>query len=111
MAVRFHLPSKVYEHKNAADGRRAREHPGLAPGRGRRPSTAAASTSAPTMDDRSILLSTVILFASAILLAVLLLGGVLFLVVRRGRRDLAAEKGEPPREGGPAQAGRPGRGE
>jgi hypothetical protein len=45
------------------------------------------------MDDRSILLSTVILFASAILLALLLLAGVLSLVVRRGRKDLAAEKG------------------
>jgi hypothetical protein len=45
------------------------------------------------MDDRSILLSTVMLFSSAILLAVLLLGGVLFLVVRRGRKDLAAGQG------------------
>jgi len=46
----------------------------------------------------------VILFASAILLALLLLAGVLSLVVRRGRKDLAAEKGEPPRAGGPPQA-------
>ena len=73
MAVRFHLPSKVYGHRQ----------------RGRRASSAATSwaggrTSAAAldggrlefgaeMDERSILSSTVMLFAGAVVLAVLLL--------------------------------------
>jgi hypothetical protein len=90
MAVRFHLPSKVYGHKNAAEGVERgnivawRED--VAQGLDGRPLEFGAE-----MDSRSILLSTVILFASAIGLAVLLLAGGLTLVVRRGRRDLAAD--------------------
>jgi hypothetical protein len=41
------------------------------------------------MDGRSILFSTVMLFASAVVLAVVLLATALWIVVRRGRRDLA----------------------
>ena len=94
MAVRFHLPSKVYGHKNAAEGVERGNILGW------RQDVAQALDGrgldfGAEMDDRSILLSTVILFASAILLALLLLGGVLSLVVRRGRRDLAAA-GPPP---------------
>ena len=93
MAVRFHLPSKVYGHKNAAEGVERGNILGW------RQDVAQALDGGgldfgAEMDDRSILISTVILFASAILLALLLLAGVLTLVVRRGRKDLAAEKGE-----------------
>jgi hypothetical protein len=85
MAVRFHLPSKVYEHKNASDGVE----------RGNivcwRQEVAAGLQGKPLdfgvlMDSRSILLSTLALFAGAIVLATLILGGGLYLVVRHGRR-------------------------
>lgn len=87
MAVRFHLPSRVYEHKNAADGVERgnilswRETVASAL-EGRRLEFGAV------MDERSILFSTVLLFASSVILAVLLLAGGLWAVVRRGRRDL-----------------------
>ncbi len=88
IAVRFHLPSKVYTHRNAAEGVE----------RGNilawRQDTAAALDGGrlalgADMDERSILFSTVMLFASAVVLAVLLLAVALWAVVRRGRRDLA----------------------
>jgi hypothetical protein len=88
MAVRFHLPSKVYAHKNAFDGvergnivswrqelARAVRGGGLELGA--------------TLDERSILGSTVTLFAAAIVLAVALLGLALWLTARRGRRATA----------------------
>ena len=87
MAVRFHLPSKVYSHRNAAEGVE----------RGNilawRQDTVAALDGGrldlgAEMDERSILLSTVLLFAGAVMLAVLLLTFALWAVVRRGRRDL-----------------------
>jgi hypothetical protein len=87
MAVRFHLPSRVYSHQNAADGVE----------RGNILSWREAVASAlegrrlefgAVMDERSILFSTVLLFASSVVLAVLLLAGGLWAVVRRGRRDL-----------------------
>lgn len=89
MAVRFHLPSKVFGHKNAADGVergnilgwRQRVAEGL---------DGHALEFGTEMDVRSILLSTVVLFASAIAIAVLLLMGALWAVMRRGRRDLEA---------------------
>ena len=87
MAVRFHLPSKVYEHHNAADGVERGNIVGwrqdVAPALDGR----ARSTFGAVMDERSILLSTVALFADAIV------GGPrhplldLLAVVRRGRRD------------------------
>jgi hypothetical protein len=105
LAVRFHLPSKIYMHTNAHDGVErgnivswredvARAGPPLAFGA--------------IIDDRSILFSTVLLFGGAIGLAGLILAVIFTLVARRGRRALAAgdaaaalpavEK-EPPRSG------------
>jgi hypothetical protein len=86
MAVRFHLPSKVYEHKNAVDGVERgnivgwRQDVRQALG-GRRLEVGAL------MDPRSILISTVGLFAIAIVggLSVLALG--LYLAFRKGRRE------------------------
>lgn len=88
VAVRFHLPSKVYSHRNAAEGVERgnilawREDTAAALDGGRLELGA-------DMDERSILFSTVMLFAGAVVLAVLLLAGALWAVVRRGRRDLA----------------------
>ena len=88
IAVRFHLPSKVYAHRNAAEGVERgnilawREDAATALDGGRLELGA-------DMDERSILFSTVMLFASAVVLAVLLLALALWAVVRRGRRDLA----------------------
>ena len=90
MAVRFHLPSKLYE-QNAEDGVE----------RGnilswRQPVTEALEGRelgfGALMDERSILLSTVLLFGAAILGALAVLASIFWAVVRRGRRDLAAEK-------------------
>jgi len=87
MAVRFHLPSRVYGHRNAAEGVE----------RGNILSWRQEVASAldgerlefgAVLDDRSILVSTVLLFATAVVLAVLLLGGGLWALARRGRRDL-----------------------
>jgi hypothetical protein len=95
MAVRFHLPSKVYEHKNASDGIERGNIVGW------RQEVAAALRGEPLafgalMDERSILLSTVVLFGGAILLAALILSLGVYAVVRRGRRDLARENGSAP---------------
>ena len=87
MAVRFHLPSKVYGHRRAADG----------VGRGNilgwRQETARALDGGrlefgAEMDERSILSSTVLLFAGAVVLAAVLLALALWAVVRQGRKDL-----------------------
>ena len=89
MAVRFHLPSKVFGHKNAADGVERGNILGwrqeVAQGLDGRGLDFGAE-----MDERSILLSTVVLFASAIAIAVLLLAGALWAVMRRGRKELTA---------------------
>jgi hypothetical protein len=88
MAVRLHLPSKVYEHKNAVEGVE----------RGNivawRQDVSQALAGAPlefgaVMDQRSILGSTVALFAGAITLALGLLGLGFYLALRRGRRQRA----------------------
>jgi hypothetical protein len=89
MAVRFHLPSKVYEHKNAADGVergnivgwRQDVAQGLA---GKRLEVGAL------MDPRSILVSTVGLFGIAVAggLSVLALG--LYFAFRKGKRENGA---------------------
>jgi hypothetical protein len=87
MAVRFHLPSRVYSHRNAAEGVERgnilswREDVASALD-GRRLEFGAV------MDEHSILFSTVLLFAAAVVLAVLLLAGGLWALVHRGRRDL-----------------------
>jgi hypothetical protein len=84
MAVRFHLPSKVYEHKNASDGVERGNIVGW------RQDVAAGLRGeglafGATMDQRSILWSTVGLFGSAIVLALATLGGVLYYLFRKGR--------------------------
>ncbi len=88
MAVRLHLPSKVYSHRRAAEGLE----------RGNILSWRQATSDAldggriefgAELDERSILFSTVMLFAGAVVLAVLLLALALWVLVRRGRRDLA----------------------
>ena len=88
MAVRFHLPSKVYSHRRAVEGVERgnilswRQETGAALDGGRLEFGA-------EMDERSILFSTVMLFAGAVVLAVVLLATALWALVRRGRRDLA----------------------
>jgi hypothetical protein len=92
LAVRFHLPSKVYMHDNAEDGVergnilswRSEVKPALD---GRRLRFGAV------LDERSILRSAVVLFASAIAAAGLLLAAIFAWVVRRGRRALASGEG------------------
>jgi hypothetical protein len=91
MAVRFHLPSKVYGHRRAADGVERgnilgwRQETGEALDGGRLELGA-------EMDERSILSSTVMLFAAAVVLAVILLAVALWAVVRQGRKDLARSR-------------------
>jgi hypothetical protein len=92
MAVRFHLPSKLYEHKNATDGVERGNIVGW------RQDVLAAFRGEPLafgalMDERSILLSTVVLFGGAIAVAILILALGVYAVLRRGRRDLARENG------------------
>jgi hypothetical protein len=91
MAVRFHLPSKVKEHKNAFEGVE----------RGNivswRQSVAQAIDGRPlrfgaVMDRQSILLATLKLFVGAILAAALVIATLLALAYRRGKRLLAAER-------------------
>jgi len=88
MAVRFHLPSKVYEHRNAASGVERGNivawRQDLAAGLRGQPLVFGA-----VMDRRSILWSTLGLFAVAIGLAVSTLAVTLFVVFRRGRRAAA----------------------
>ena len=85
MAVRFHLPSKVYSHRNAFAGVERGNIVGwrqtVTEGLAGRPLELGA-----VMDRRSILMSTVGLFASAIAVAVVLFGAALYWVVRAGRR-------------------------
>jgi hypothetical protein len=87
MAVRFHLPSKVYSHNNAAEGVERgniltwRQEASAALAGGRLEFGA-------LIDERSILFSTVRLFAGAVALAAVLLVVALWAVIRRGRRDL-----------------------
>jgi hypothetical protein len=89
LAVRFHLPSKVYSHRNAFAGVERgnivawRET--VAEGLSGRPLEVGA-----LMDRRSILMSTVGLFAIAIAAALAMLAGVLWWVVRKGRKSAAA---------------------
>jgi hypothetical protein len=88
MAVRFHLPSKIYEHRNAA----------LGVERGNivtwRQDVTAALEGRPldfgaVLDSRSILWSTVGLFAAAIVGALVILAAALALTLKKGRRKRA----------------------
>ena len=92
MAVRFHLPSKVYEHKNAVDGVERGNIVGWRQETWRSALDGGRLEFGAVMDERSILSSTVRLFAGAVVLAVLLLAFGLWAVVRRGRRDLARSR-------------------
>jgi hypothetical protein len=100
MAVRFHLPSKVYAHRNAPAGVERGNIVGW-----RQEVRAALRGESlefgATLDDRSILWSTVSLFATAILVAFLILGGTVFLVARRGRSRAAASRAREPASGAP----------
>jgi len=92
MAVRFHLPSKVYEHKNAMDGVERGNIVGW------RQDVAAGLDGQPlpfyaVIDRRSILLSTVGLFAGAIALGLSLVALAVYLTFRKGR---AARQAGPP---------------
>jgi hypothetical protein len=100
MAVRFHLPSKVYAHRNAFSGIERGNivswRQDLARGLAGQPLAFGA-----VMDSRSILLSTVTLFASAIVLSAILLGLVGYWLFRMGRRREPAIVVSPrPRPGG-----------
>ena len=95
MAVRFHLPSKVYEHRNAMEGVergnivgwRQDVRAALAGGR---------LDIGALIDRRSILVSTIGLFAVAIALALSMLAGLILWVRRRGARTITASGGPPP---------------
>jgi hypothetical protein len=85
MAVRFHLPSKIYQHDNAASGVErgnivAWRQDVAAALRGRELSFGAV------MDRRSIFYSTVGLFAGAVALALALLGVMVWVVRRKGQQ-------------------------
>ena len=92
MAVRFHLPSKVYEHRNAMDGVERGNIVGwkqdVRAALGGNPLEVGA-----VIDRRSILASTLGLFIAAVLLAVTILGGLILWVRRRGRATASAAPG------------------
>ena len=88
MAIRFHLPSKIRDHKNATLGVERGNIVGW------RQEVTAALEGRPldfgaVLDPRSILWSTVGLFGAAILGALALLALFFTLVVRRGRRGVS----------------------
>jgi hypothetical protein len=89
MAVRFHLPSKIYWHHNAFDGVERGNIVGwrqdLAQGLAGQPLAFGAE-----MDRRSILLSTVGLFGAAIVGGLSILALAVYWIVRTGRRRAQA---------------------
>jgi hypothetical protein len=85
MAVRFHLPSRIYDHRSAPLGVERGNILGWTEGVGQALEGRSLDFGA-TLDSRSILGSTVALFAAAIVGALALLVAALALVVRRGRR-------------------------
>ena len=89
MAVRFHLPSRVYEHKNAMEGVERGNIVGWCQTLGQAFGGGRLELGA-LMDRRSILRSTVGLFGAAIGGGLSLLALALFLVHRRGRREREA---------------------
>lgn len=83
MAVRFHLPSKVYEHRNAMDGVERGNIVGWR--QDVRAALAGGSLDfGARIDRRSLLVSTIGLFAAAIALALSILAGLILWVRRRG---------------------------
>jgi len=91
MAVRFHLPSKVYRHRRAAFGVERGNILGWLQETAKAVDGGRLEFGA-EMDERSILSSTVLLFVGAVLLAVMLLAFGLWAVVRRGKKDLARSR-------------------
>jgi hypothetical protein len=89
MAVRFHLPSKVYRHDNAMDGVERGNIVGWKQEVSQALSGGALEMGA-TIDSRSILRSTLALFGVAILVALAIMAAALYWVLRRGRRGQAA---------------------
>jgi len=89
MAVRFHLPSKVYGHKNAFGGVERGNIVGWRQDV-RQALAGGALEFGATLDRRSILGTTVTLFAGAIAVALAILAGTLYLVFRKGRRQIGA---------------------
>lgn len=94
MAVRFHLPSQVYEHKNAFEGV---ERGNIVSWRQDMQAAlrGGALDFGAVIDRRSILLSTVLLFAGAIVLALGIVGGLLYWTMRRGRARARGSSGGP----------------
>src|SRR5687767_12466216 len=98
MAVRFHLPSKVYAHHNAMDG----VERGNIVGWRQDVRTALDGGSlgfGALIDRRSILVSTIGLFAAAIVLALSILAGLILWVRRRGAIASGAPRSEERRVG------------
>jgi hypothetical protein len=89
MAIRFHLPSRVYEHKNAFEGVERGNIVGWRQTLGHALAGNRLELGA-VIDRRSILKSTVGLFAAAIGGGLGLLGLALYLVHRKGRRERQA---------------------
>ena len=86
MAVRFHLPAKVYSHKNAFAGVERGNIVGWRQEVAQALEGGALEFGA-DMSGRSILWSTVTLFAVAIAGGLGLLAGALYVVFRKGRRE------------------------
>jgi hypothetical protein len=84
MAVRFHLPSKVYEHRNAVEGV---ERGNIVAWRQEVASglNGQALDFGAVIDRRSILLSTVGIFAGAIALGLSIVALLIYLAFRKGR--------------------------
>jgi len=94
MAVRFHLPSKVYEHHNAMDGVERGNIVGWR--QDVRAALAGGSLDVGALiDRRSILVSTIGLFAAAIVLALSMLAGLILWVRRRGASDTTIASSAP----------------
>ena len=89
MAVRFHLPSKVYGHDNAAGGVERGNIVGWKQEVARALAGDALAFGA-DIDSRSILWSTVGLFAAAIVTGLGIIAVALFVVFRRGRKERTA---------------------
>jgi hypothetical protein len=89
MAVRFHLPSKVYSHHNAAEGVERGNIVGWRQDVAQALDGQALEFGA-LMSRRSILLSTVTLFAAAILGGLGILAAALYLVFRKGRKGVSS---------------------
>jgi hypothetical protein len=90
MAVRFHLPSKVYGHGNAMDGVERGNIVGWRQDVGAALAGRALEDMWALIDSRSILRSTVALFGLAIAVAFGIISAALYWVLRRGQSRAAA---------------------